>query len=161
MQPTGSITPSPVARVIALVAAVAVFTRHLRAVEGGLVCNQKTHQKADNGNEHEGVEYKTRRRGQTISTCDPASKNATHGLVRSWTGNCHVGHKWDQVVETHLILSNILLTPEGVKVGWVHLGTLDSTSTVGNVLAGTNVNADGRVHAPHVARLLLAPDQAP
>jgi len=100
-----SVAPPPIARVIALVTAVAVLTGHLGTVKVRLVYDQKTHQKADNGNEHESVEYKTRCRGQTVSRGNPAPKHAPDRLIGCWACNRHIGDKRDQVVEAHLLLS--------------------------------------------------------
>jgi hypothetical protein len=136
MQPTGSITPTPVARVIALVTTLAVLTGHLRTIKVRLAHDQKTHQKADNGYENNCVKHKACVCWQTFCVRDPTPENAANRLIGRWASNRHVGHKWDQVVEAHLIFreKNLLTISTVIKVGWVHLLTLDSTGTVRRVL---------------------------
>jgi hypothetical protein len=113
--------------VITLVTIITILTSHLGTIKVRFANDQKTHQKANNGYENNCVKHKACVCWQTFCVRDPTSQNPTNRLVCFWVRNHHVGDKGNQVVEAHLLDVNILLTISTiVKIGWVHLLTLDS-----------------------------------
>jgi len=91
-----------IARVVALVSALAVLPGALGTEErrGALV--QKAHQETNQQNIHESVKQKACSRWQSLCVRNPRSENSTHSLVSLGAGDDHVGSERNGVVERHL-----------------------------------------------------------